>query len=39
MIIIDIIKDNIFNLHNSLLNNDGRYMKVARKSKQIGVAR
>ena len=28
-----------FNLHNSLLNNDNRYMKVTLKSKLIGIAR
>ena len=26
------------NLHNNLLNDDNRYMKVTLKSKQIGVA-
>ena len=34
---LDIIKDNTFNLHNSLLNNDNRYMKVTLKFKIIGV--
>ena len=33
------INDNTFNLHNSLLNNDNRYMKFTLKSKLIGVAR
>ena len=33
--IMNIINDNIFNLHNSLLNNDNRYMKVT----VIGVSR
>ena len=37
--IMNIINDNTFNLHNSLLNNDNRYMKVTLKSKLIGVAR
>ena len=37
--ITNIINDNFFNLHNSLLNNDNRYMKVTLKSKLIGVAR
>ena len=37
--IMNIINDNNFNLHNSLLNNDNRYMKVTLKSKLIGVAR
>ena len=32
----NIIYDNTFNLHNSLLNNDNRYMKVT--LKLIGVA-
>ena len=36
--IMNIIKDNTFNLHYSLLNNDNRYMKVILKSKIIGVA-
>ena len=35
--IMNIINDNTFNVHNSLLNN--RYMKVTLKSKLIGVAR
>ena len=35
--IINIINDNTFNLHNSLLNNDNRYIKVTLKSKLIGV--
>ena len=34
--IMNIINDNTFNLHNSLLNNDNRYMKVTLKSKLIG---
>ena len=34
---MNIINDNTFNLHNSLLNNDNRYMKV--KSKLIEIAR
>ena len=37
--IMNIINDNTFNLHNSLLNNDNKYMKVSLKSKLIGVAR
>ena len=37
--IINIINDNTFNLHNSLLNNDSRYMKVTLKSNLLGVAR
>ena len=37
--IINIINDNNFNLHNSLLNNDNRYMKAPLKSRLIGVAR
>ena len=36
---MNIINDNTFNLHNSLLNNDNRYMKVTLKSKLIGVVR
>ena len=36
--IMNIINDNTFNLHNSLLNNDNKYMKVTLKSKLIGVA-
>ena len=36
---MNIINDNTFNLRNSLLNNDNRYMKVTLKSKLIGVAR
>ena len=35
----NIINDNTFNLHDSLLNNDNRHMKVTLKSKLIGVAR
>ena len=37
--IINIINDNTFNLHNCLLNNHYRYMKVTLKSKLIGVVR
>ena len=37
--IMNIINDNTFNLHNSLLNNDNRYGKVTLKSKLIEVAR
>ena len=37
--IMNIINDITFNLHNSLLKNDKRYMKVTLKSKRIGVAR
>ena len=37
--IMNVINDNTFNLHNSLLNNDNRYMKVILKSKLLGVAR
>ena len=37
--IMNIIKDNTFNLHNSLLNNDNRYMKVTLKSKVLGFAK
>ena len=37
--IMNIINDNTFNLHNSLLNNDNRYMKVTLNFKLIGVAR
>ena len=33
------INDVTFNLHNSLLNNDNRYMKATLKSKLIEVAR
>ena len=36
---MNIINDNTFNLHKSLLNNDNRHMKVTQKSKLIGVAR
>ena len=35
--IMNIINDNIFNLHNSFLNNDNRYMKITINSKLIGV--
>ena len=37
--IMNIINDNSFNLHYSLLNNDNRNMKVTLKSKLTGVAR
>ena len=37
--IMNIINDNTFNLHNSLLNNDNRLMKVTLKSKLIGIDR
>ena len=37
--IMNIINDNTFNLYNSPLNNDNRYMKDTLKFKQIGVAR
>ena len=37
--IMNIINDNTFNLHNSLLKNDNRYMKVTLKFKLIGIAR
>ena len=37
--IMNIINDNTFNLHNSILNNGNRYMKVTLKSQLIGVAR
>ena len=36
---MNIINDNTFNLHNSLLDNDNRYMKVTQKSKQIGMSK
>ena len=36
--IMNIINDNTFNLHNSLLNNDNWYMKVTLKSKLIRIA-
>ena len=36
---MNIINDNTFNLHNSLLNNDNRYMKVTLKSMLKGIAR
>ena len=36
---MNIINDNTFNLHNSLLNNDNMYGKVTLKSKLIEVAR
>ena len=35
---MNIINDNIFNLHNSFLNIDNKYMKVTLESKLIGVA-
>ena len=34
---MNIIDDDTFNLHKSLLNNANRYMKITRKSKLIGV--
>ena len=37
--IMTIINVNILNLHNSLFNNDNRYMKVTLKSELIRVAR
>ena len=37
--IMNIINDNTFNMHNRLLSNNNRYMKVTLKSKLIGVAR
>ena len=37
--IMNIIYGNTFNLHNSLLNYDNKYMKVTLKSNLIGVAR
>ena len=37
--IMNIINDNTFNLYNSFLNNDTRYVKATLKSKLIGVAR
>ena len=37
--IMNIITDNTFNLHKSLLYNDNKYMKVTLKSNLIGVAR
>ena len=37
--IMNIINDNTFNWHNSLLNNGNKYMKGTLKSKLIGVAR
>ena len=36
---MNIINDNTFYLHNSLLNNDNIYMKVTLKSEQTGVTR
>ena len=33
------MNENTFNLHNSLLNNDDRYIEVIPKSKLIGVAK
>ena len=36
---MNIINTDSFNLHNSFLKNDNRYMKVTLKSKLIGVAR
>ena len=37
--IMNIINDNSFNVHNSLLNYDNKYMKGTLKSKLIGVSR
>ena len=37
--IMNIINDNNFNMHDSLLNKDKRHMKGTLKSKLIGVAR
>ena len=36
---MNIINDNTFNLHNSPLNNDNKYMKVTLKSKLIRIAK
>ena len=36
---MNIINDNAFILHNILLNNDNRYLKLTVKFKQIGFAR
>ena len=36
--IMNIINNNTFNLHNSLLNNENPYMKFTLKSKLIGIA-
>ena len=36
--IMNIINDKTFNLHNSLLSNDNRYMKVILQSKLMGIA-
>ena len=36
---MNIINDNTFNLYNSLLDNDNRYMKNTLKSKLIRIAR
>ena len=35
---MNIINNTTFNMHNSLLNNDDKYIKVTLKSKLIGVA-
>ena len=37
--IMNIINDNTFNLRNTRLNNDNRYMKFTRKSNLLGVTR
>ena len=36
---MNIINDNTFNLHNSLLSNDNKYMKVILKSMLIEIVR
>ena len=36
---MNIINDNTYNLYNSLLNNDNRYMKITLQSKLIGIAK
>ena len=36
---MNIFNDDTFNLHDSLLNNHNKYMKVTVKSKLIGIAR
>ena len=37
--IMNVTYDNTFNLHNSVWNNDNRYIKITLKSKSIGVPR
>ena len=37
--IMNLINNNIFNLHNNLLNNDNRYMKDTQNSMPTGVAK